>query len=181
MTEKHANDEIESYIKQIQKLKQSNMTSLIEIGKICKEAKSNLSQKDFKNFLKDSRVNYKLTQAKKFINVYIYSQKSQSTDHILELGIEKIYQYTRLKDKTKRQEFHSFLCTRTDITVNKLKHIVKLLNNNPKLSVSYAVEQVLNAPPKKVVKLATVLKEYEELKNKYEKLLMAYKNLENGK
>ena len=64
--------------------------------------------KGYKKFLSLQEVNYHSTQAKKYINVYLYhkrkSEHGQSTDYIKKIGIEKIYHISRVRDEEKQVE-----------------------------------------------------------------------------
>lgn len=154
--------------------------SLLEIGKICLEAKETLGMDNWKEWLIDSRVSIQISQAKKFIAVYkCYKDKSQSTGFLPERGVEQIYLLTRIKDDDTRAEVENAL-ENEKLTVSQTRRLVKILKNKDGVSCEEAVQEIKNAPVKVITEKAKTisLDEYNSLKEKYELLLKEKEELE---
>ena len=162
------------WAKEIGELKRQNTVSLIKIGEILHKAKRKLT-KGYKKFLSFQEVNYHPTQAKKYINVYLYhkrkSELGQSTDYIKKIGIEKIYHISRVRDEKKQVEVENWIIQNKHIAVNRLAYIVRLLNKSSELTFDEALQKVSdNKKDNPKYSKAILLNKYQKLKTDYDKL-----------
>lgn len=162
------------WAREIGELKRQNTVSLIKIGEILHKAKS-MFAKSYKKFLSFQEVNYHPTQAKKYINVYLYhkrkSELGQSTDYIKKIGIEKIYHISRVRDEKKQVEVENWIIQNKHIAVNRLAYIVRLLNKSSELTFDEALQKVSdNKKDNPKYSKAILLNKYQKLKTDYDKL-----------
>ena len=167
-------EQVLQWAKEIGELKQKTTVSLIKIGEILHKAKRKLT-KGYKKFLSLQEVNYHSTQAKKYINVYLYhkrkSEHGQSTDYIKKIGIEKIYHISRVRDEEKQVEVENWITQNKKISVNRLAYIVRLLNKCPELTFDEALQKVSdNKKDNLKYSKAILLNKYKKLKTDYDKL-----------
>ena len=137
--------ETEEYVAKIAELKFENINSCLKLGEILFEAKKNLSKKEFKRLLEDPKVNYKRTQAEKFIMFYCYvskcQEKCQSTDKLIELGIEKVCILSAVDDEEQQEQLQDYALN-SAISVSEMKKVVAKMKENAELTPSVALEEV---------------------------------------
>ena len=112
----------------------------IALGKVLSEAKQVLG-KAFNKFLEDSRVNIKRTQANKSITFYEYSQKCQSTDTLVRLGIEKVCILSTVEVIEQQKQLQDYALSNTT-SVSELKKIAAKMKENAELTPDVAYVQV---------------------------------------
>jgi len=102
--------------------------------------------KKLNEIISKTGVPIKTSQAIKYIEVYIFAndkfQKNQSTENLEELGIEKAYLLTTVKDWRKQKKLEKFIIDK-DMSVNEFRQFVEILNNENKifnLAVSFLSE-----------------------------------------
>ena len=145
----NAND-IEECANKIADLKTGRFNDLLKIGSILHVVKNSFSEssKSFEQLLKDKRVQLNKSQGYKYADVYKFciDKKDifQSAGNIQELGIEKIYMVTKLKDITQQNDTITHLL-KENLSVTQLKYVLELLNRNLVSDVNNAYESVKTA------------------------------------
>lgn len=154
--------------------------SILEMAIVCLKAKDQLKKKKWFQWLEDSRIKLKRTQAKKLIAIAkVYSQGGQLTDPLAKKGIEEAYLLTRIQDDSTRQELSEQIIE-ADFTIKQVKQVVSKVqdeNKNP----TEAIEEVKNLPkalPVRQERKTISVEEYDKLKTEYEKLLKEKQELE---
>lgn len=163
-------EEFNFYVEEIKKANSKGVEINLELAQILSEAKDNLGRK-FGQLLKEAK--YERTQANKLIAVHHYKEKNCESTHIFNLGIEKVYQITKVAED-KQKDLENIVQTE-DIKVNKLKKVVKLLNEKEGLSVNDAWQEVTKTIKQEKTQKKDYKKLYEEILQKYEEL---YKKFE---
>ncbi len=137
--------ETEEYVAKIAELKFENINSCLKLGEILFEAKKNLSKKEFKRLLEDPKVNYKRTQAEKFIMFYCYvskcQEKCQSTDTLIKLGIEKVCILSAVEDEEQQEQLQDYALSNA-ISVSEMKKVAAKMKENAELTPADAHDQV---------------------------------------
>lgn len=154
--------------------------SILEMAIVCLKAKDQLRKKKWFQWLEDSRIKLKRTQAKKLIAIAkVYSQGGQLTDPLAKKGIEEAYLLTRIQDNSTRQELSEQIIE-ADFTIKQVRQIVSKVqdeNKNP----TEAIDEVKNLPkpiPVKQEQKTISVQQYDKLKTDYEKLLEEKQELE---
>lgn len=154
--------------------------SILEMATVCLKAKDQLRKKKWFQWLEDSRIKLKRTQAKKLIAIAkVYSQGGQLTDPLAKKGIEEAYLLTRIQDNSTRQELSEQIIE-ADFTIKQVRQIVSKVqdeNKNP----TEAIDEVKNLPkalPVRQERKTISVEEYDKLKTEYEKLLKEKQELE---
>ena len=154
----------------IQAQSQSNSCDLKK-AEIVERAKDKLKKKPWKEWLKDSRVSLKSTQAKKLIAVSVFCKEGgQSTDLFNKEGIEKTYIIAQIEDSKIKEDF--LLCTLNEqMSTKELKQSIKLAEEE-NLSSSEALKKVRqNIKDQKKTKGTKVsFEEFNQLKQLVEAL-----------
>lgn len=123
---------LQNDINKIRFLKHDINANFLEIGKILKMHQERDKKRDYKFLLAHPMVDIKRTQAQKMIGAYKYIAEKkidQLTGIHVRLGIEKLYLISTVKNKEFCEKLENF-ALKKEITVKKLKLIVKNLNNN---------------------------------------------------
>ncbi len=125
------------FANEIARLKLSNDKNVLKIAKVIityrEKYKLDNWEDMYKHLLNSENVKIKKTQADKYIAVYDYCykkyQKTQTTENMLNLGIEKLYLISTLEDKEKQEKLENFISEKKK-SVKELEKLVKLLNRN---------------------------------------------------
>lgn len=159
-------------------------TSILEMASVCLKAKEQLKKKKWFEWLEDSRINLKRTQAKKLIAVAkICKQGGQSTDLLNKKGIEETYLLTKIQDDSTREDLAGQIID-ADFTVKQTKQVVSIIQNENKTPVE-AVEKIKEIknipkpPASKPEKKTVSIEAFNNLQTDYEKLLKEKQELEN--
>ncbi len=129
--EKRTSDKV---IKEIKDLKNDNQRNFLKIGRNLLELIDNeMSAKIFNMWLKNEKIKIKRTQAIKYIETYNYCNKKYkkgvTNEHYIELGIEKLYLITKLKNSDIQEKLEKFALEK-NLSVKKLYNIIEILNGN---------------------------------------------------
>lgn len=164
---------VDSYIE----AKQEACNALLNLANTISLALNNLGERQWKQWLKDSRINLNQTQAYKFVAVSKFHKNNlQLTEGLNNLNIEKAYLLTRIKE-SERQEEVAPQIIEADFTVKETKTVVKLINDNvPTEEALKQAKEVINSR-KKITPEKVPKEEYDKLKIEYETLLAKYNNL----
>ena len=130
----------EEMVTKVAEAKMAYGDASIALGKVLSEAKQVLG-KAFNKFLEDSRVNIKRTQANKSITFYEYSQKCQSTDTLVRLGIEKVCILSTVEVIEQQKQLQDYALSNTT-SVSELKKIAAKMKENAELTPDVAYVQV---------------------------------------
>lgn len=126
--------------------KQQNSSSELRYADIVEQAYNTLSQKKLKEWLKDSRVNLKGTQAKKLVAVSKFCKNNgQSTDLFCKEGIEKTYIISRLKDQKQQSNYIKYLLI-NNLSSKQLKQSIKLTTSE-NISISESLNKLKENKP----------------------------------
>lgn len=154
--------------------------TILEMANICLKAKEQLKKKKWFQWLDDSRIKLKRTQAKKLIAIAkVYSQGGQLTDPLAKKGIEEAYLLTRIQNDSIRQELSGQIIE-ADFTTKQIKQVVAKVQDENKKPTE-AIEEVKNLPkpiPVKQEQKTISVQQYDKLKTDYEKLLEEKQELE---
>lgn len=162
----------------IQTKTQTNVHQL-KLADIVAEAKSKLTKREWRTWLKDSRINLKGTQAKKLITISQFCrQGGQSTDLFYKEGVEKTYLIARVQSEETQNQFLQLALSEVVSTAH-LKKAIKLSVKNG-ISANDALQQSRLIKPKsnKPTKLIELREAIEHLRSENEKLkeeLSAYR------
>ena len=179
LTRKQLSPEAQKYMNALLQAKEKIKQSFMDIAKTLYEAKQELSNEDFKQLLKDKRINLKETQVNKLISIYNVYQKAipQSTELINIQGVEKAYLLSSIADNDKRTEMEKELIS-NKITVKKLGKIVDKINDDnlpPKDAIDEVEAEIQNMKNKPKDKI--LAEDYRKLKEEYDKILNENKEL----
>lgn len=164
-------EEFNSYVEKIRNANSKGVEINLELVQILSEAKDKLGRK-FSKLLKEAK--YERTQANKLIAVHHYKEKNRESTHIFSLGIEKVYQITKVAED-KQKELENIVLTE-DVKVSKLKKVVKMLNEG-ELSVNDAWQEVKTTIKQEKTQKDDYKKLYEDLLQKYEELNKKFEEL----
>jgi|GEM_PF-3497590 len=156
-------------------------TSILEMAVVCLKAKEQLKKKKFFEWLDDSRIRLKRTQAKKMIAIARSVQGGQLTDLLNKKGIEETYLIAQIEDTAIRNELAEQIID-TDFTVKDTKMAVSIIKTDNKSPIE-AIEKVkelkaLSKQTSKIPKQVVSIEKYNSLKNEYEKLQIEKQELE---
>ena len=132
-------NEIEKFVEKIEEIKRKETDVDAELGSVLSSAEQELDAKSFKQFLKDPKVGYKPTQAKKYIKFHM-GLHSQTPDLIKKIGVEKYYIISNIQDEETKNKLMSFV---NDYNVSSriLGRMTKLVVENKDIELSEAYEQ----------------------------------------
>ena len=130
----------EEMVTKVAEAKMAYGDASIALGKVLSEAKQVLG-KAFNKFLEDSRVNIKRTQANKSITFYEYSQKCQSTDTLVRLGIEKVCILSTVEVIEQQKQLQDYALSNTT-SVSELKKIAAKMKEDKELTPDVAYDEV---------------------------------------
>lgn len=172
----------EIYVKRINKIKANYSNNDIELASTMSEAFSHLSKKEFREFLKDERVGYKPTQAKKYIK-YHEGINGQTSDLVKKIGVEKYYVISLIDNEETKNNLLSF-ADKNNISFRTLGKMSKIISQNNDLALNEVYEQA--KIPKKREKKPQDLnnnqdyvprQEFEALKTAYDNLIKEFEKL----
>ena len=132
-------NEIEKFVEKIEEIKSKGLNVEIELGSVLSSAEQELDAKSFKQFLKDPKVGYRPTQAKKYIKFHM-GLHSQTPDLVKKLGVERYYIISNIENKEIKNNLLSFT-NDYGISVRTLNKMVKILGENSTIELSEAYEQ----------------------------------------
>ena len=165
-------DEFEQLIRNFVESRNNAGFHLLKMALIVLEAKSKLSKRLWKKWLKDTRVKLKITQAKKLVAIAKACQnRGQLTDFLNKEGIEKTYYITRLSDLQKQDELSEQIID-VEFTVKEVKMTVDKIekeNKTPAQAIEEVQNKIVASKPKEAKKTVS-LAEYEKLKSENEQL-----------
>lgn len=157
--------------------------SILEMSIICLRAKEQLKKKKWLEWLEDSRINLKRTQAKKLIAVAkICQQGGQLTDLLNRKGIEETYLLAKIPDDSVREELAGQILD-ADFTVKQTKQVVSIIRDENK-APDEAVEMIKEiknfskAPTSKQERKTVPIEQFNQLQLDYEQLLKVKQELE---
>ncbi len=173
---------IQEFAEKIEEIKNKETDIDIELGSVLSTAERELDSKSFKKLLKDPKVGYKTTQAKKYIKFH-EGIHGQTPDLIRKVGVEKYYIISNVKDEETRNDLLSFV-NDYDVSCRILNKMTKIIAANTAIEFTEAYEQA-KTPTKKEKKKDNspdyVPKaEYDELNKKYYNALNEIKILKES-
>jgi hypothetical protein len=142
--------EFEDFVKEFKKISLEDSANFLKIGKVLSLFQKNCDVDDnnpiFKHLLKTIQINR--TQALKHMNVYKYCERRidsiQLTDWVLDLGIEKLYLISRLRNQNLQEKLERFVSS-NKLTVKQLRELVTMLNEeNPIMQLYEEFQKDLN-------------------------------------
>lgn len=118
-------------------LKNRNLQDCLKLGRNLLELVSDCpSSRNFNIILNHSSVQLGRTQAIKYIECFNYLnekfQKNQPTEELEELGIEKLYLLSTVKDCLKRVKLETYI-TDEKLTVKQVSQLITILNNKSEI------------------------------------------------
>jgi hypothetical protein len=181
--------EILTAVEKLKQYQKDGLANSLHIGEFLLNFKERSKKGSYSKLLSHPQVCIQKTQAKKFIAVYKYIEKTtgQPTDYQNQLGIEKLYIVSTLDNTEKHCKLEKFAIEQ-QINVPLLKAIVNLSNEDNSLSFDLALATVKQniEEKKKNRKLSenktnnTILSnEYDELKKMYEQLQQEFEDIKN--
>lgn len=122
---------------EISNLKNKNFINSLKIGRnILELFNGDITYNNLDRIIKHPLVQIGRTQAIKYIEAYNYLnekfQKNQSTENLEELGIEKVFLLTTVKDFWKREKLEQFIID-NNMTVKQVTQLIKILNNKSEI------------------------------------------------
>jgi hypothetical protein len=138
---------IQEFAEKIEEIKNKETNVDIELGSVLSSAEQELDTKSFKKLLKDPRVGYKPTQAKKYIKFH-KGLLGQTPDLVKKVGVEKYYIISNTKDEETKNELLSFV-NNYNISYRTLNRMAKIIATNTVIELSEAYEQAKVAPQKR--------------------------------
>lgn len=153
---------------------------ILKMANVVLDAKNKLSKRLWNQWIRDTRIKLKSTQAKKLVTIAKTCQnRGQLTDLLNKSGIEKTYEVCKIQDLQKQEEFAAQVID-VPFTVKQVKLAVQKIQSENK-EPNQAIEEVQNMPKPKSSnsEKKTVSKvEYDKLKNDYEILQKEKQELE---
>ena len=169
----------ENFAQQIAEIKNEGVNIDIRLASVLYNAESGLNSKEFKNLLKDPRVGYKPTQAKKYIKFH-KGLRGQASDLVKKVGVERYYIISNIDDEQTKNNLLSFT-NEYDVSVRGLGRMAKITNENKGLELNEIYEKAKITPKKEKKAYAAdnseyvSRKEFDELQEKYDSLLAEFK------
>lgn len=118
---------------------------------IIEQAQSKLNKKQWKEWLRDARINLKQTQAKKLIAVFRFCKDNgQSTDLFHKEGIEKTYIISQIPNEQRQNEYLNYVLE-NQINTKKLKDAIKI-SNSENIGLQTSLNRLQEKQPLKVPK-----------------------------
>lgn len=145
--------------------------AIIELATVIEKALDTLGEKNWIQWLKDSRVNLNKSQAYKFVAISKHCKHIQLTGCIKNKQIEKAYLLTTLNDETRRQEMANKIID-ADFTVKEVRQAIKYVNEN-NLPADTALEEakkIVSQPKPKEHSKTVPLEDYKKVLEENEKL-----------